>query len=147
MKLFCNLVAVVFTVLILVTVTSLARGVTPYVVHDDTIVVDGLQRVLDCPTLRSRHLEQAPDGQQWIVLELEWRSWWRGGPIEIRGTLFLEHCDLPAGRVMSCRIDPSSLTCDPRIFVRVPMIPGDGSSEILCQADLQDLRVRFATIH
>ncbi|MCH2152575.1 MAG: hypothetical protein MK089_04470 [Phycisphaerales bacterium] len=96
--------------------------------------------VLEPPVLKG--IEVVDDD---LVLEMQWESRWTGGELDIPGTLFLDHCEEPAGRAIALSIDASALAMDSNCRVRIPLDREDQSSQILRQAAHRDLRVMFSS--
>lgn len=142
MGLYSKLAAVSLASMTLVMVASMARGVVPW---DATPAVEGLHRVLDQPILLSRRVEVGPAGEKFICFELGWVSRWQGGPLEIRGSLILEHRHHPVGRIVACLVDPARLASHPRWAMRLPWVEGEQGTMMLAHAELADLRVRFSS--
>ena len=124
---------------------SIVGEVSPRLVLAAAPSAMDFDRVLDPPVLRHREIVQDRDGCDWIEFELEWNSRWQGGPVDLRGTLFIDHRWSPCGRVLACRPDPCMLAQDPVFTVRIPMVSDDGSSRVLGECDLDQLVIHFAS--
>ena len=143
MSIIFKLLVMASAVISYVLLTSLSWRLSPHTAQADTMELNGLHRVLDPPILRDRRILQDHDGRSWVEFDLEWLSRWGGGAVDLQGTLFIEHRELPAGRVLACRLDPAKLAVDSGFTARIPVIPRDGSSHVLCEASLEELTVYF----
>ncbi|MAT82603.1 MAG: hypothetical protein CMJ29_13285 [Phycisphaerae bacterium] len=124
---------------------SVGHQLSPRTVGAASPVAMDFARVLDPPTPRCRRIQKDADGQDWLVIELDWPSRWRGGEVDLRGTLFIGHQHLPGGRVLACRPGPHRLAGNPVFTARIPMRSGDGSSHLLRTCELDELVVHFAS--
>ncbi|MCH2134143.1 MAG: hypothetical protein MK116_10375 [Phycisphaerales bacterium] len=120
-------------------VSLVATGAGGGVPVEPTVCVESIHRVLDQPRIQSVFTNEDS-----IMLDLEWPSRWRGGSVEVPGSLFLEHATNPAGCVVACRVDPAVLADQGRWSLVIPVDANDPAMVMLQEAALQDLRVRFS---
>jgi hypothetical protein len=142
MTLFSNLLALLITAVIVVTVTARATGVAQDADSmEPARAVAGLHRVLSQPTVREVHHTQAISGGVVVELDLDWSSTWRGGPAPINGTLFLTSSCGPEGVAVACVVDPASLAIDPHHRVQIHIDSQDPAVAAFSSVD--DIEVRF----
>ena len=110
---------------------------------DSETLVDrsrGASMVLEPPVLKG--IELVDDD---LILQMQWKSHWAGGELDIPGTLFVDHRDQPAGRAIALSIDASALALDANCRIRIPLDGADRSNQVLRDAEFADLRVMFSS--
>ncbi len=95
-------------------------------------------------TLVSSRVETNDEDHPALVLVLRWEHAPEFSGEEVRGTLFIDRSDSPAGCAVACRLDSTRLLASPVLTVRIPMGDHDSPSGF---HDVQNSQLQARFIH